>query len=214
MYRYPQRTCGGVPIRRSPELKPILAAVCAGRHLRSDRNCPWHDLTDGRVGLPEGNAAVVRHPPRQDTLFCQLLSFRVPAEHCRNDFVLFVSAAGDEQLVVARRNPTAGSLVGELSHQAPRVLLGAVGVQSFHCPTWERNGCWFAVTVPVRDFNSTIHFNKTVPDIRKNSFCPKAKKKQGHRILYCFESMICRRLLIIYKAVEFRARKNCCDPSV
>lgn len=109
--------------------------------LRSDRNCPGHNPTVG-VRLPKGNTSVMRHPPRQDTLFSQLLSFRVPAQHCRNDFVLFVSSASDKQLVVARRNPTAGSLVGELGHQAPCVLLGAVGVERFHCPTWGGNGSY------------------------------------------------------------------------
>lgn len=150
----PPRSCGGVSIHCYLKLNPILTAVCARRHrvpLWSDRNCPGHNLTDVSVRLPEGNAAVVRHPPRQHTLLCQLLSFRVPAEHCCNDFVLFISAAGDEQLVVARRNATAGPLVGELSHQAPCVLLGAVGVEGFHCPTWKGNGHWFALAVPVRD---------------------------------------------------------------
>lgn len=150
----PQRTCGGVSLL--PEAKTHPLQSVPRRHrvpFGSDRNCPGHNLTDGRVRLPEGNAAVVRHPPRQDTLLCQLLSFGVPAEHCRNDFVLFISAAGDKQLVVAGRNATAGSLVGELSHQAPSVLLGAVRVESFHCPTWEGKGYWFALAIPARGFN-------------------------------------------------------------
>lgn len=150
----PQRSCGGIsslPEDKTHPLQPVPPRLQVP--FGSDRNCPGHHLTDGGVRLPEGNAAVVRHPPGQDTLLCQLLSFRVPAEHCRNDFVLFISAAGDEELVVAGRNATAGSLVSELSHQTPSVLLGAVGVESFHCPTWEGNGYWFALAIPVRDFN-------------------------------------------------------------
>lgn len=197
-------------------LKPISLQCVPGQGSRgSDRNCPGHDLTDGRVGLPEGHAAVVRHPPGQDTLFCQLLSFRVPAEHCRNDFVLLIPAAGDEQLVVARRDATAGSLVGELSHQAPGVLPGAVRVQSLHRPTWQGNGHWFALATPGRGFNSTIHFNKTLFLTFVRTVCaPKPRKNKVTGYFYCFESLIWRRLLIVHKAVEFRARTNCCDPSV
>lgn len=121
--------------------------------LWSDRNCPGHNPTDMCVRLPEGNAPMMRHPPRQDTLFGQLLSFRVPAQYCRDDFVLFISAPGDKQLVVARRNPTTGSLMGELGHQAPCIFLRAVGVECFHGPTWRQKEYRFALAIPVRDFN-------------------------------------------------------------
>lgn len=127
---------------------PGVEFLCS--FLQSDRNCPGHNPADVCVGLPEGNTPMVRHSPRQDALFSQLLGLRVPAQHCRNHFVLFISAAGDEQLVVARRDPTAGPLVGELSHEAPRIFLGAVRVESFHRPTCGGSGDRPSAAVPCK----------------------------------------------------------------
>lgn len=50
---------------RSAEVLGFFAVL-----LGSDRNCPRHNPTDVRVRLPEGDAPVMRHSPRQDTLFC------------------------------------------------------------------------------------------------------------------------------------------------
>lgn len=90
------------------------------------------------VGLPQGHAAMMRDSTWQDTLLGQPSCLRVPAQYCGDDFVFVISAAGNEELVVTGCYSTAGSLAGQCSHQAPRVLFWTVSIQCLHSATLER----------------------------------------------------------------------------
>lgn len=115
--------------RRAPRVAPPSALP------QSDRHSSRHDPPNVGVRLPDGDTAVVRHPPGQDALLRQFLSLGVPAQHRGDDLVLLVPPPSDVEPVVAGRDAAAGPLVAELGHQAPAVLQRAVGVQRSHGPS-------------------------------------------------------------------------------
>lgn len=68
------------------------------------------------VGLPESHTTMVRNSTWKHALLSQLFCLGVPAKNGGNHLILVVSATGDEELVIAGGNATAGPLAAQLDH--------------------------------------------------------------------------------------------------
>lgn len=86
------------------------------------------------VGLHECHAAVVRHPHRQNALFCQHTSVDVPAHHCGDDLVFVISSPSDEKFVVTSSDGATRPFP-QTGHKSPGVGQRRVAVHGMHGTT-------------------------------------------------------------------------------